>query len=335
MTDPASGAILACPAASALDILIVNWNTGPYLRACLESIAGAACEGVTISRVVVADNASSDGSCEGLANLAIPLRLIRNSTNRGFAAACNQAAAGTTADYLLFLNPDTRLFDDSLSEPIAYMSHPGNTRVGICGIQLVDGQGRPVVSCARFPTPGMFLARALGLTALWPSAFKPQQVSPEEYEGCTEVDQVIGAYFLVRRPLFEAVGGFDERFFVYFEEVDLSARLRQQGYRSVLLKDVTAYHQGGISSEQVKAARLFYSLRSRVLFAFKHFSRAGALVVVATVLGPELFGRLARAIARVSLSEVGETLSAYRLLAVDLGRRVAVRLLGGSPAARA
>ena len=101
-----------------LDIIIVNWNTGTLIRDCLESISRARTAALRLARVVVVDNNSADGSTDGLESLSeLPISVLHNDVNRGFVAACNQGAAGTQADYLLFLNPDTRVFPDSLCFP--------------------------------------------------------------------------------------------------------------------------------------------------------------------------------------------------------------------------
>src|SRR5688572_16617814 len=119
-----------------LDIIIVNWNTGTLIRDCLKSITQARGEGFRLGRVVVVDNNSVDGSSEGLGDSSDqPISVLYNDTNRGFAAACNQGAAGTQADYLLFLNPDTRLFPDSLWRSLEFLEQAENGKVGICGVR--------------------------------------------------------------------------------------------------------------------------------------------------------------------------------------------------------
>ena len=102
------------------------------------------------------------------------------------------------------------------------------------------------------------------------------------HEESREVDQVMGAFFLVRQKLFEEWGGFDERFFVYLEDVDFSSRARRVGWRSFYMAGVKAYHKGGGTSEQIKSTRLFYSLRSRILYSYKHFSCASATALLGT-----------------------------------------------------
>ena len=298
-----------------LDIIIVNWNTGDALRECLRSIGEALAPSFVLGGVVVVDNASTDGSADGLAADGAPVAVVRNPVNRGFAAACNQGARESRADYLLFLNPDTRLHPDTLARTLAYLEAPSQADVGICGITLLDAEGRPGTVAARFPSPGMFFGEATGLSRVLPSVFPPHLLSASDCRSTRDVDQVIGAFFVIRRALFTALGGFDERFFVYFEEVDLSLRARQAGYRSVCFADVSAYHQGGLSSGQVKAARLFYSLRSRLLFSAKHFSPIEAWIVLMTTFVVEWPARAILTLLRRQPGGLAETAAAYlRLL---------------------
>ena len=295
-----------------LRIVIVNWNAGAQLVDCLHSIVLADKTGLELERVVVVDNASTDRSLEGVTALPLPLEVIRNTKNLGFAAACNQGARGAAADYLLFLNPDTRLFSDSLTAPLSFMASPENQRIGICGIQLLDEAGAVNRSCARYPKPGMFYAAMFGLDRLMPRL--GHFMREWDHAAAREVDQVMGAFFLVRYPLFERLGGFDERFFVYFEEVDFSLRARRAGWASYYLASARAFHKGGGTSENVKAARLFYSLRSRLLYGFKHFSPPQAVLLAAATLVIEPLTRLAFALLRGALPAVGETFAGYRML---------------------
>ena len=133
-----------------------------------------------------------------------------------------------------------------------------------------------------------------------------------------DVDHVIGAFFLVRRRLFESLGGFDERFFMYLEDLDFSLRARQAGWRSTYLVDARAEHTGGGTSAQVKTARLFYALRSRRLYVRKHFAPLPAASLMAGTLLLEPFPRMARALARASISEARETMGAFAMLWRDL-----------------
>jgi len=297
-----------------LDIVIVNWNSGRQLADCLASLADAKTGEFELGQVVIVDNDSSDDSLQGVEDFILPLRVIRNVDNRGFAAACNQGALAGGAEYILFLNPDTRLFSVSLTEPLSFMERAENRSIGITGIQLVDDSGQVARSCARFPTPATILAQMLALDRLLPQIFPPHFMTEWDHAESRNVDQVIGAFFLTRRALYQALGGFDERFFVYFEEVDFSFRARQAGWRSFYLAGAEAYHKGEGTSAQAKAARLFYYLRSRIRFCFKHFALPAAVGIMLATLLLEPLSRLALATLRLSVSEVRELAKGYARL---------------------
>ena len=135
-----------------------------------------------------------------------------------------------------------------------------------------------------------------------------------DHTSSQDVDHVMGAFYLIRTPLFQQLHGFDERFFVYLEDLDLSWRVREAGHEIHFLSEVQAFHKGGGSSERVKAARLFYSLRSRNLFGFKHFHWFAATLLMAGTLVIEPFARIALAIAKRSPGGVKETLAGYAAL---------------------
>jgi N-acetylglucosaminyl-diphospho-decaprenol L-rhamnosyltransferase len=297
-----------------LDIVIVNWNSGVQLRRCLESIDGSRRSSYQLSRVVVVDNASADGSVEKLGNFGFHLVVIRNKTNRGFAAACNQGARGSVADYLLFLNPDTRVLEDSLDRPIAFMEDPSNGKVGIVGIQLVGDDGGIQRSCVRFPEPRHFISQMLGLVRLFPRHCPSHFMTTWDHRESRKVNHVIGAFYLIRRKLFEKLKGFDERFFVYLEDLDLSYRAFIADWQAFYLTDAKAYHKGGGTSEQVKAIRLFYALRSRILYGYKHFRRWPATGLMLGTLLLEPLARIGLAIFMRSPEAMKETAKAWEYL---------------------
>jgi len=294
-----------------LAIIIVNYNTRQLLDDCLESVykADAPKGGL---QVVVVDNASRDGSADALSLPSGSLKVMRNERNRGFAAACNQGAAGLRSDLVLFLNPDTRLFANSLSVPMAFLADPAHSGVGIVGVQLLDETGTIARSCSRFPRPSQFASQVMGLDRVVPQT--GHAMREWDHLETRDVDQVIGAFFLVRRAVFESLAGFDERFFVYFEEIDLAARARQAGHRSVFLAEAQAWHRGGGTTDQVKGIRLFYSLRSRLLYSRKHFSIFDRLVMSAVTWILEPISRCAFLAAQGRFAEIGHVAEAYRLL---------------------
>ncbi len=197
-----------------LDIVIVNYNAGDALFSCAASIAGAKDTSFGLRSVVVVDNGSTDGSLYRLGGLDLPLTVLKNGRNEGFGAACNRGAACGRADYVLFLNPDTRLFPDSLRAPLGVFSAPGYEETGICSVRLVDEGGAVRRTCARFPRPVHFILRAFHVGRLFPGP-RPTHFMLEWDHGQTRcVDHMMGAWLMPRR-VFEEVGGFDTRFFLY------------------------------------------------------------------------------------------------------------------------
>lgn len=295
-----------------IHIVIVNWNSGRQLQECLASFAAISKDNVSVARVTIVDNASTDGSADGLACPA-PLHVIRNADNRGFAAACNQGAAGANADFLLFLNPDTRLMPGSLERPAHYLQATEHAGVGIVGIQLLDASGVLARNTARRPTPLSVIGNSVGLDRLLPSVFPSHFVTEWAHDDTRTVDQVMGAFFLVRRSVFEALGGFDERFFVYFEDMDFAARAGKRGWSSVYLSTAQAFHRGQGTTDAATERRMFYFARSRVLYADKHFGAGGAFAVT---LGTLFLEPLVRLVA--SPRSAGATLRAFGMLWKDL-----------------
>ncbi|TCD04322.1 glycosyltransferase [Erythrobacteraceae bacterium CFH 75059] len=301
------------------DIVIVNWNSGHLLAECLASIRTNR-EGV--DRVIVVDNGSTDGSLAPESHAEDWIEFDAAGENLGFAAACNRGAARCTAPFILFLNPDAQLIAGGLPEALRFMTSPEGARVGICGVRLLGRTGAVERHCANFTDPSTYVGQALGLADRLPRVFTPHFMRSFDHLESRVVDQVIGAFFLVRRPLFEQLNGFDERYFVYFEEVDFALRAKQAGWDTFYLASATGYHYGGGTSEKVKARRLFYSLRSRLIYARRHFSPAGFVVTAAATLAVEPVSRLAQAVLRRSLDDAGAVLSAYRMLLADMaGRR--------------
>lgn len=264
-----------------------------------------------VGACVVVDNGSQDGSCDFLSG-ATDVDLVLIGENLGFGRACNLGAGRGQSPFVLFLNPDACLMEGSLGHPLAYFQRPEHAKVGIVGVQLLDETGQVQRSCARAPTPFTLMAKSFGISAFFKQAdFKMKAWDHAETRA---VDQVMGAFFLVRRSLFEQLRGFDERFFVYFEDLDFSRRAALAGFGSVYLTEGRAFHKGGGVSEQVKAHRLFYSLRSRIQYAFKHFTPPAAVAVAASTLLVEPLSRLALLALERRNGEIRDLERGFRML---------------------
>ncbi|MEA3015136.1 MAG: hypothetical protein QOD42_3681 [Sphingomonadales bacterium] len=284
-----------------VQIVIVNWNAGDLLGQCLESVAAHG--GALVERVVVVDNGSTDGSADLPARPG--LEVIRAGENLGFAKACNLGAKGASADYLLFLNPDAAIGPETLARAVGFMESEAASRVAVCGIRLIDEHGEVQRQVTDFPRPRTIFTLK-------------RMLADFDHLHSRPVDHVAGAFYLMRRRVFEQLGGFDESFFLYLEDGDLSVRTHALGWSVYYLAEASAFHKGGGTSEQIKARRLFYAMRSRLVYSFKHFRRHEAWMVTGVTLFAEPLARLARGLVRRSRRELGETLRAYGLLYRDL-----------------
>lgn len=291
-----------------IDIVIVNWNSGRQLRECIESIQRD--KSNSVGKIIIVDNGSTDNSVAEVKPAAnIDITLV--GENLGFGKACNVGAARGANDLLLFLNPDTILHANSLRGSIDFLEE---NNLAVCGIQLIDENGVVSRSCARFPNLITFTLSAIGIDRLPWLRNRGLHMREWDHLSTREVDHVIGAYYLIRRSLFEILRGFDERFFVYLEDLDLSLRVKQAGGRIMFTSATSAFHAGGGTSRQIKARRLFYSLRSRLQYGFKHFTTVQAWALLGVTLLIEPIARLFFSILKGNSQDIKNTIAGYRML---------------------
>lgn len=255
----------------------------------------------------------------------MPLKVIRNSHSIGWGAGCNRGAADGIADYLLFLNSDTRLYPDTLATVTAFMESDRSQGIGICGVQMVDEEGRPTISCSRFPTLRVLFGKMSGLNALFPNLFPSHHLSAAEAQESQPVDQVLGAFYFMPRELFTKLGGFDQRYFLYFEDIDLALRARREGARSYFLKDAVVFHAENVSTNQTRDLQVYHQLRSRMLFAFRYWSRRQASLLLFLTLTVEPLARLSRAGLNRDRSAILAIVRAYGWFLRDLARQATGR----------
>ncbi len=258
-----------------LSVIIVNYNVCYFLEQCLLSVRAS--KGVDVETIVV-DNQSTDGSVEYLAPLFPEVRFIRNESNAGFAKACNRGLREATGTHVLFLNPDTLVAEDSFRICLDFFGrHPD---CGALGVRMIDGAGRFLKESKRsFPSPLTSLFKLFGLSSLFPRSklFSRYHLGHLDERMNHEVDVLAGAYMMVRRDLLEKLGSFDESFFMYAEDVDLSYRIQAEGFRNYYLADTTIIHFKGESTKRgsLNYVRMFYKAMS--VFVKKHYggTRAG------------------------------------------------------------
>lgn len=276
-----------------LSIVVVNWNVRELLRRCLASIAGSdgllvggldtlstsTSEGGWKAEVIVVDNASADGSVAMLAQDFPWVQVIANQENLGFTRANNQGVAAGRGAYVLFLNPDAELTPPALSLMLRYAeAHP---QVGVVGPQLRYGDGRLQSSRRRFPTLSTFLLESTVVQRWWPRnrVLARYYVLDRPDDAISQVDWVVGACMLLRRAVLDQIGGFDEGFFMYSEELDLCRRAVDAGWQVVYLPDALVTHHEGKSSEQVVAARHVRFHTARLRYVQKYHGPLAAAVV--------------------------------------------------------
>ncbi len=293
------------------DIVIVNWNSGDYLKKCIHSIFQRNNEEY-IGNVFVIDNASEDLS---ISDIQIDNRiiLIRNDRNVGFAKACNQGFRKCTAPYVLLLNPDAGLLSNTLRECTEYMNQDNSTDVlGCC---LLDDNGIRTKSCSRFPTPARVFFDATGLSKVSPKIFTPSTIMTDwDHLQSSRVEVVMGAFMFMRSNIFKQIEYFDERFFVYYEEVDFSKRLSLAQGKIFYNASIMATHSGEGTTKSVKAFRLFLSLKSRLQYAQKHFSPAGFFLVWLSTFFIEPFSRTFFLLCKGKFSETKEVFRGFSFL---------------------
>jgi len=259
-----------------LSVVIVNYNVKHFLEQCLHSVTRASAD--LQMEVIVIDNHSTDNSADHLKGLFPKVRFVANNENLGFARACNQGARMAKGKNLLFLNPDTLVPEDCFHKCMTFLDfHP---EAGALGVKMLDGSGRFLPESKRsFPGPLTSLYKLFGLARLFPRSriFSRYHFGHLDKDRDHEVDVLAGAFMMVRREVFEKVGGFDERFFMYGEDVDLSYRIQQAGFRNYYFSQTAIIHFKGESTRKgsVNYVRMFYKAMS--VFVSKHYgsSRAG------------------------------------------------------------
>ncbi len=289
-------------------IIIVNWNAGEQLYHCVNSVLKYSA-GLDIE-IIVVDNGSTDNSLELISGLP-KTTLKQMGQNLGFAKACNIGAKKSEGDFILFLNPDMIVFEDTFINLFNYIYKHDKPNIGIYGIQLLDENGNIQKTCARFPSLWNLIVRTVGLDTINSKVFKSYRMDDWDHSKTKEVDQVIGAFFLVKKDLFKKLNGFDERFFVYFEELEFSKRAHDLGFKTVYITESKAYHKGGGTSQKVKGKRLFYDSQSRIIYAFKHFGFVKGLLLMCIVYLFEPIIRIAFLIVKRKLYEIPELAKGY------------------------
>lgn len=287
-----------------LSVIIVNYNVKYFLEQCLHSVQKA-CSNID-AEIIVTDNNSSDGSREYLEPNFPDVKFIWNSSNTGFAKANNQALAKAGGDFILILNPDTILSEDSIEKCIWFFTmHPD---AGAVGIRMIDGSGNFLKESKRaFPSPLTSLFKLSGLARLFPHSktFARYHLGHLSEKENHEVDVLAGAFMMMPKKVLDKIGNFDERFFMYGEDVDLSYRIQKAGYKNYYFAGSSIIHFKGESTKRgsLNYVILFYKAMS--LFVRKHYSGSKAglftFLIQTAIIIRALFSALAKLLRMIGL----------------------------------
>jgi GT2 family glycosyltransferase len=249
-----------------LSVVVASYNTRDLLRACLATLRGATRS--LSAEVIVVDNSSEDGTPAMVASDFPEVTLIANPTNDGFARANNRALKNARGRFVLLLNPDTLVPPDTIDPLIAFLrDHP---KVGLVGCRVDRPDGRLDEACKRsFPTPWSALLRFLGVDRLF-GGKKSYRRLGDDPAGRYEVDAVVGAFMLLRRETLEDVGGLDEDYFMFGEDLDWCYRVKQRDWQIYYLGDKSIVHHKGASTRQVPHKMNWHFHRAMFLFHRKH-----------------------------------------------------------------
>ncbi len=258
-----------------LSVVIVSYNVQYFLEQCLHSVFKSG-EGIRME-VFVVDNHSADGSVEMVRKKFPEVKLIANKKNLGFSKANNQAIRKAAGRYILLLNPDTVVEDNTLPKVVDFMEqHP---EAGGLGVKMLDGRGKFLPESKRgLPTPGVAFCKISGLSGLFPKSkiFGKYHLGYLDNDQTHQVEVLSGAFMLLRKEALDRSGLLDEDFFMYGEDIDLSYRLEKAGYRNYYYPEARIIHYKGESTKKSSINYVMVFYKAMVIFARKHFSRKHA-----------------------------------------------------------
>ncbi len=258
-----------------LSVIIVNYNVEHFLEQCLLSVRKAS-EGLDVE-VFVVDNISIDGSVEMVRRKFPEVILIENKENVGFSKANNQAMRVAKGEYILLLNPDTVVEEDTFRKCIDFMDeHP---EAGGLGVRMIDGKGRFLPESKRgLPTPEVAFYKIFGLSALFPNSkrFSKYHLGYLKEDEVNEIEILSGAFMWMRKEALDKVGLLDEDFFMYGEDIDLSYRIILGGYKNYYFPETKIIHYKGESTKKSSVNYVFVFYNAMIIFAKKHFSEKNA-----------------------------------------------------------
>ena len=261
-----------------LSVVIVSYNTRELTLRCLRELTERLNDEAISHEIWVVDNASKDGSVEAIEREFPDVNLLASPENLGFGVANNQAFERASGRFFLLLNSDAFVHQDAISRMLELLNDPAKSRVGAVGPRLLNEDGSLQRSCWKFPSPARSWFEALGVARLIGAHPRWGDYYRWSHDEMRSIDFVIGACLLVRREVYDEIGGFDPAFFLYAEETDWQKRMRSAGWDIVFTPAALVTHVGGASgqAEKTRVSTLFWQGQER--YVLKHYGRRGWLL---------------------------------------------------------
>ncbi len=285
--------------AKKVSVVIVSYNVRTFLTECIDSVLKAI-DGLD-GEIIVVDNNSKDDTVSYLKNNYPQIELIENADNVGFARANNQAIRNSQSDYVLLLNPDTLVYENTLRETISFMdNHPQAGGAGVC---MLTRDGKPAPESRRsIPTPWVSLLKMLGFTHRYYMSNLP-------WDKPSKIEVISGAFFLIKRKALDQIGLLDEDYFMYGEDIDLSYRLLKGGWQNWYLPYKIIHFKGeSTQKSSFRYVHVFY--QAMLIFFSKHYSHLGFLLTMPIKLA--IYFRASLALAQIYINRFRNFINPHR-----------------------
>jgi GT2 family glycosyltransferase len=303
-----------------ISVVIVSWNAKKYLEQCLESILS--CSDASDAEIIVVDNASTDGSPELVKQRFADVKLIRNSSNLGFAKANNIGIGQSHGKYLFLINSDVVVYPNCFSSMANYIE--AQPQIGVLGPRIIGFDGKVQRSCMGYPTLWNKFCRAIFLATLFPrlKLFNGYELSHWSHDEVKEVDVINGCFWAIKRQAIEEIGLLDENFFMYAEDIDWCKRFNNAGWKVVYYPKAEAVHFGGASSSNAPIRFYIEMQNANLRFWGKHYGSFSRCVYICIIflhqslraLGYSIYYLLAPAKKDVSLYKIKRSVASILAL---------------------
>lgn len=292
-----------------IDIIIINYFSTSKVLSLLQSINNSDIDQTLIHTIIISN--SQEKELDIFENNK-QITLIKNDTNLGFGTACNKAIPYCRHKYVLLLNPDTNLFPETLKASYQFLEE--FLDITVLGIKHLNTDGRVALSCSRFPSIKNYFFEMIGFSKINPKIFHGGSLMADfNHLTSRYVNQVMGAFMLIRKSYIDAYGFMDERFFVFGEDMDFCKKVWLNKHKVYYNANIEIVHEGGSSSNNIGGKKLCYMLEGKLKYAHKYFSTTAWITLLLMVILLEPVMRLIWSIITLNFKKIAETFEGYFL----------------------